>query len=111
MKLGDVIWRQISYGEQGGRSLPPEPGVVVYIHPQRRFFSLEFTFDRHGIRRSFRESYPLANRITNPTAGSPPDENKFRPGPRGNVAQMEKKHKGAYSRENKYAPNLSNIRR
>lgn len=59
VKLGDRVRRKVSYGGEGGSSLPPEEGTVVYIHPEGRFYSVEFTFrSPYGVRR-FRESYPL----------------------------------------------------
>ena len=56
-KIGDKVRRRISYGMNGGTILPPEIGEVVYVHPQGRFYTVEFTFaGRWGVRR-FRESY------------------------------------------------------
>jgi len=56
-KIGDKVRRRISYGMNGGTILPPETGEVVYIHPEGRFYTVEFTFaGRWGVRR-FRESY------------------------------------------------------
>lgn len=55
IRLGDEILAKIEYGMTGGSMLPPEKGRVVYIHPEGRFYTLEFRFDRG----SFRESYPL----------------------------------------------------
>lgn len=62
MKVGDKVKRKIYYGAEYGGNLPPEEGIVVFIHPQRRFYTLEFTFPLGKIR----ESYPLRNRITQP---------------------------------------------
>ena len=65
--LGERIKARISYGMEGGTLLPAEEGTVVYIHPQGRFYTLEFTFpDREGGVRRFRESYllpPPADRL------------------------------------------------
>ena len=63
MKVGDKIKRKIEYGAEYGSNLPPEEGVVVYIHPQNRYYTVEFTFPKGKIR----ESYPMKNKITNPT--------------------------------------------
>lgn len=37
-------------------------GVVVYIHPQRLFYTAEFTFERFGDIASYRESFPFPER-------------------------------------------------
>ena len=63
MKVGDKIKRKIEYGAEYGSNLPPEEGTVVCIHPKRRFFVVEFDFPKGKIR----ESYPMKNKITNPT--------------------------------------------
>lgn len=60
VKLGDRIRAKISYGDGGGL-LPAEEGVVVYVHPEGRFYTLEFSFpDRYGGVRKFREAYIMA---------------------------------------------------
>ena len=90
MKIGDKIKRKIEYGAEYGGNLPPEEGIVVYIHPERRFFTLEFTFERNGELRKFRESYPLRNKITQAVV-----EYDFRyKGPRlpGHVTQKKGKY-------------------
>lgn len=53
MQVGDRIKAKIYYGAEGGGLLPPEWGTVVYIHPEGRFYTLEFNFPRGR----FRESY------------------------------------------------------
>lgn len=62
MKVGDKIKRKIEYGAEYGSNLPPEEGVVVYIHPKHRYYTVEFTFPKGKIR----ESYPMKSKITNP---------------------------------------------
>jgi hypothetical protein len=59
VELGDKIMARISYGMEGGALLPREEGTVVYIHPEGRFYTLEFTFPGglDGKPRKFRESY------------------------------------------------------
>ena len=59
IKLGDRIKARINYGMEGGALLPKEEGVVVYVHPEGRFYTLEFTFPGglDGKPRKFRESY------------------------------------------------------
>lgn len=67
-KVGDRVRRRIEYGMNGGTLLPPERGTVVYVHPEGRFYTVEFTFTGRGGRvRKFRESY-----IADPEAGSAP---------------------------------------
>ena len=62
MKLGDKItkpvrWLEIEqHGRFGGGNMKKHEvatGTVVYIHPKRRFYTLEFKFP-HGF---FRESF------------------------------------------------------
>ena len=70
IKLGDRIRAKINYGD-GGSLLPAEEGTVVYIHPEGRFYTLEFAFDGpYGVRK-FREAYLL-----------PPDPARLAPKPR-----------------------------
>lgn len=95
MKIGDKVRRKIEYGAQYGGNLPPEEGVVVYIHPEHRFYTVEFAFQKGDIVRKFRESYPMKNRITQP---------RFEPdgrqgiGPRlpGETSERKKEKKGKY---------------
>lgn len=59
VKVGDRVRRKISFGMEGGTLLPDEEGVVWYVHPEGRFYSVRFTFpDGYGGTRSFSESYP-----------------------------------------------------
>ena len=69
--LGDEITARINYGMEGGTLLPAEKGRVVYIHPEGRFFTAEFTFARG----SFRESFAITGRISSPVWGQEPAEN------------------------------------
>ena len=75
IKLGDRIRARISYGMEGGGTLPTEEGTVVYIHPEGRFFTLEFTFpNRYGGVQKFREAYimdPPPERIAPPPGALP----------------------------------------
>ena len=95
MKIGDKIRRKISFGAEYSSSQPIREGVVVYIHPERRFYTLEFTFRKGGTVRKFRESYPMKNRITQPRFES---EGKQGNGPRlpGEVPERRKEKKGKY---------------
>lgn len=75
IKLGDRIKARINYGMEGGGLLPKEEGIVVYVHPKGRFFTLEFTFPGPEGPQRFRESYimdpapsTLAPELTYPTA-------------------------------------------
>lgn len=57
LKVGDRVHRQVEYGMDGGRDLPPEEGTVVYAHPEGRFYTVEFKFPYGGEVRTFREAY------------------------------------------------------
>lgn len=59
IKVGDRVRRHIEYGMEGGGLLPMEEGVVVYVHPEGRFYTVEFTFPGKWPweRRRFREAY------------------------------------------------------
>jgi len=60
IKLGDRVKRRIEYGMEGGTLLPAEEGTVVYIHPQGRFYTVEYSFPgRDGRVHKFRESYTM----------------------------------------------------
>ena len=58
MKLGDEITARPLFGGATGESEGQlQKGVVVYIHPQERFYTLEFTSSVTG--EKFRESFPM----------------------------------------------------
>ena len=58
MKLGDQITARPLFGGATGESEgEPQKGVVVYIHPKERFFTLEFVSRVTGAK--FRESFPM----------------------------------------------------
>lgn len=62
MKIGDKIKKKIHYGCEGGGLLPEAEGTVVYVHPNKLFYAVEFEFEgRHGTAR-LRESYSWKNR-------------------------------------------------
>lgn len=99
MTVGDIVWKRPEFGAaKGQQSVPPQEARVVYIHPQRRFYSVEFTFTRGGVTRSFRQAYPLRNRITASTGDVKPETLSERPKhPRGAVDQISKPaEQGAY---------------
>lgn len=99
MKVGNIVWKKPEFGASGGQqSVPPQEARVVYIHPQRRFYSVEFTFSRGGVTRTFRQAYPLRNRITAVTADVKPEPLSERPKhPRGAVDQTARpEEQGAY---------------
>lgn len=50
MQLGDKRTEKLSMGE--GQPVT-KTGVVVYIHPQRRFYTVEFDVNGHKIRESY----------------------------------------------------------
>ena len=99
MTVGDIVWKRPEFGAaKGQQSVPPQEARVVYIHPQRRFYSVEFTFTRGGVTRSFRQAYPLRNRITASTGDVRPETLSEKPRhPRGAVDQISKPaEQGAY---------------
>ena len=58
MKIGDEITARPLFGGATGESEgEPQKGVVVYIHPKERFFTLEFVSSITG--EKFRESFPM----------------------------------------------------
>ena len=66
VRLGDRVRARINYGMEGGGLLPAEEGTVVYVHPEGRFYTVEFTFPKG----KFREAYLL-----------PPDPGRLAPKP------------------------------
>lgn len=98
MKVGDVVYKKIDFGMEAATSVPPQRGVVTYIHPQRRFYRVEFSFPWGGEVRRFSQCYPLRNRITAASDRVTPETISDRPThPRGAVAQEWKPEaKGAY---------------
>lgn len=65
-QVGDKVRRRISYGGNGGTILPPETGTVVYVHPEGRFYRVEYAFEgRDGRVRKFCESYITEGREGN----------------------------------------------
>ena len=88
VKVGDRVKRHVYYGMEGGTMLPAEEGTVVYVHPEGRFFTLEFTFTGPYGTRKFRESYHLP-----PPEGSPAPVSR----PRGAVGQDGKGSKGKFT--------------
>ena len=101
MTVGDIVYKRPEFGAaKGQQSVPPLEARVVYIHPQRRFYSVEFTFTRGGVTRSFRQAYPLRNRITASTGDVRPETLSDKPKhPRGAVDQISKPaEQGAYEK-------------
>lgn len=68
MKIGDKVKRKITYGAEGGSLLDPMEGTVVYVHPKRLFYTVEFSFEARGGMATFRESYPLRSKQVVETA-------------------------------------------
>ena len=50
IKLGDEIVKEPRSGEGKG---PARVGRVVYVHPEGRYYTLEFTCERASFRESF----------------------------------------------------------
>ena len=92
VKVGDRVKRHVYYGMEGGTMLPAEEGTVVYVHPEGRFFTLEFTFTGPYGTRKFRESYPMHS-------SAEPDSRLAAPvsRPRGAVGQDGKGSKGKFT--------------
>lgn len=57
MKIGDVVRRPVNTSSTrdgcGDESKIKHPGKVIYIHPEGRFFVLEFRFPLGNIRESY----------------------------------------------------------
>lgn len=53
IRLYQKVYRSLSLGSDGKRSAQPVEGYVVYIHPEGRFYSVEFTFPAGKFRESF----------------------------------------------------------
>ena len=59
MQIGDVVYLHPSQSKPG----EVHPGTVVYIHPLRRFYVAEFSFERMpGMVRRYRESFYFPDR-------------------------------------------------
>lgn len=57
MKVGDTVTgHKPSYGVEYRVEGEPQsyPAQVIYIHPQRRFYTLEFKFGDRTIRQSYK---------------------------------------------------------
>lgn len=50
MKIGDRKTEQVHFGDSRPRTMT---GTVVYIHPQRRFYTVEFKFTFGSLRESY----------------------------------------------------------
>lgn len=98
MKIGDEVYKKIEFGMESGANVPPQRGIVTYIHPKRRFYRVEFSFPWGGEVRRFSQCYPLRNRITAVAADVKPEPLSERPKhPRGAVDQISKPaEQGAY---------------
>lgn len=88
MQIGDTMFLHPSQST-GGKVYPC---TVVYIHPKRRFFTVEFSFERNdGVKQSFRESFFFSDRAGDPDYhGQVSDEERKR---RDRVAHYKKKRK------------------
>ena len=58
MRVGDIIPNQTMQSFFPPRTLKAVPGICVYIHPQRRFYTLEYKLSGGSVR----ESYPIQYR-------------------------------------------------
>lgn len=48
--IGQRVTEVLRFGECNGREYT---GLVVYVHPQGRFYTVEFVFDKGSFRESF----------------------------------------------------------
>lgn len=62
MRKGDVVYLHPSSGTYG----TIYPARVVYIHPKRAYYIVEFTFERFGDVTHFRQSYYFKARAGEP---------------------------------------------
>ena len=72
MNIGDWIVQRPTAGDH---RCEIRRGRVVYVHPEGRFYTLEFTYERGASRLSFRESFLTGQPIEDPTdwfAAAPP---------------------------------------
>lgn len=60
MNIGDKLRMVPTARCPGEPSTSPRPCTVVYIHPQRRFYTVEFKSEITGA--AFRESFPCLDR-------------------------------------------------
>lgn len=59
MQVGDTVHLHTTQAKPG----EVHPGKVVYIHPQRRYYTVEFSFERmDGVVLSYRESFYFTDR-------------------------------------------------
>ena len=59
MQIGDTVHLHTTQAKPG----EVHPGKVVYIHPQRRYYTVEFSFERmDGVVLSYRESFYFPDR-------------------------------------------------
>lgn len=64
MKIGDITYKHAPsvYNDEAARVNDNQrtiPGIIVYIHPQRKYYTVEFTFKHY----KFRESYCFKGEI------------------------------------------------
>ena len=57
MKVGDTVPSQTMEAYAKGHKLQAFPGVCVYIHPERRFYTLEFNLPGGKVREDFAFKY------------------------------------------------------
>lgn len=53
MKVGDLVSKQTMAGYGAGHKLVIVPGTCVYIHPERRYYTLEFNLPGGKIREDY----------------------------------------------------------
>lgn len=85
ISLGDRITAMVEFGM--AHSPMPLPGVVVYIHPEGRYFTVEFTTDKG----SFRQAYILTGRVRSGLWGDEPQTNVYHTPPAGWISRQNSK--------------------
>ena len=90
MQIGDILTLRPTVWGSGSDIVnsDPQPCRVVYIHPQRRFYTVEFDMPRG---RKCRESYYFPDRAGDPDANITPR----RPREARMAGETKRKKKGA----------------
>lgn len=82
LALGDRASGWVNFGMAGGSRVLT--GTVVYIHPEGRFFTLRFDFDKG----SFCQCYMLRGRIGHGPWGVEPATNIYKTPPAGWISRQ-----------------------
>jgi hypothetical protein len=77
MNVGDQVKVRLDYGMQGSINNPVETGRVIYIHPEGRYYTAEFRFEKG----TFRESFPIQDPARIAPQPVHPGVPGYKPGP------------------------------